>query len=124
MTKSSRKQKAALQQHKYRLKFVPPALDEWKQLEGSVKEPLRKLLRKRLDSPHVPESALHGPLRGCYKIKLGKQGYRIVYTVEDDALIVLVLAVDKREDAVVYRSALDRVRGGLAAMIDRLAPQR
>jgi mRNA interferase RelE/StbE len=58
-------------------------------LDGSVKEPLRKLLKKRLDNPHVPGAALHGELQGYYKIKLRQQGYRLVYGVEDDVLIVV-----------------------------------
>lgn len=83
----------------YRLKFVPAALKEWNQLDGSVKVLLRKQLKKRLIQPHVPGAVLHGQLRHCYKIKLLKQGYRLVYTVEDDTLVVLVLAIDKRENA-------------------------
>ncbi|NYT63269.1 type II toxin-antitoxin system RelE/ParE family toxin [Alcaligenaceae bacterium] len=93
----------------YRLKFVPEALTEWNKLDGSVKEPLRKALRKRLEQPHIPGAELHGGLQNCYKIKLRKQGYRLVYSVEDDALVVLVLAVDKREDLVAYRSAINRL---------------
>ena len=96
-------------EHKYRLKFVPSAWSEWQRLDGSVKEPLSKLLKKRLDNPHVPGAALHGALTGHYKIKLNKQGYRLVYGVEDDVLIVMVMAVDKREDSVVYQSAMARV---------------
>ena len=76
----------------YRLKFLPEALDEWNALDGSVKSVLRKLLKKRLEQPHVPGAELHGALRDCYKIKLLKQGYRLVYQVEDDVLVVLVLA--------------------------------
>lgn len=91
--------------HRYRLKFVPSAWAEWRALDGSVREPLRRLLKKRLDSPHIPGSALHGDLRGFYKIKLRKQGIRLVYGVEEDALIVMVLAVDRREDGAAYRSA-------------------
>lgn len=94
---------------KYRLKFIPEALAEWNELDGSVKEHLRKALRKRLEQPHMPGSELHGDLQHCYKIKLRKQGYRLVYSVEDDALVVLVLAVDKREDLAAYRSALNRL---------------
>ena len=78
-------------------------------MDGSVKETLRKLLQKRLNSPHVSGGALHGDLLGCYKIKLKKQGIRLVYRVDDGALIVMVMAVDKREDAAVYRSAMERV---------------
>jgi mRNA interferase RelE/StbE len=95
--------------HKYRFQFVPSAWAEWQKLDGSVKEPLRKLLKKRLDNPHVPGAALHGALTGHYKIKLNKQGYRLVYGVQDDVLIVMVMAVDKREDSVVYQSAMARM---------------
>lgn len=95
--------------HKYRLLFHPEALKEWNALDGSVKKPLKKLLAKRLDNPHVPGGALHDDLIGCYKIKLKKQGVRLVYRVEEDALVVMVMAVDRREDSVVYRSALARL---------------
>lgn len=98
-----------VRKYKYRLLFLPSALKEWQALDGSVKEPLRKLLQKRLNNPHVPGGALHGELRGYYKIKLNKQGVRLVYGVEDDALIVMVMAVDKREDGAVYRSVVARV---------------
>jgi len=94
---------------RYRLKFIPEALAEWNTLDGSVKEPLRKALRKRLLRPHLPGSELHGELNHCYKIKLNKQGYRLVYSVEDDVLTVLVLAIDKRENLVAYRSAIERL---------------
>ncbi|MBK5914655.1 type II toxin-antitoxin system mRNA interferase toxin, RelE/StbE family [Rhodocyclus purpureus] len=96
----------------YRLKFLPEALDEWNALDGSVKSVLRKLLKKRLEQPHVPGAELHGELRDCYKIKLLKQGYRLVYQVEDDVLVVLVLAVAKREDLAAYRSAVERLLAG------------
>ncbi|WP_305044932.1 type II toxin-antitoxin system RelE family toxin [Geoalkalibacter sp.] len=93
----------------YRLKFVPEALQEWQALDGSIKEPLRKALKKRLERPHVSGAELHGELRGCYKIKLRKQGYRLVYMVEDDTLVVLVLAIDRRENMAAYRAALARL---------------
>ena len=95
--------------YKYRLFFLPQALTEWKALDGSVKENLKKLLAKRLENPHVPGGALHGELSGCYKIKLNKQGIRLVYAVEDDKLIVMVMSVDKREDSIVYKSAVTRM---------------
>jgi mRNA interferase RelE/StbE len=93
----------------YRLKFLPEALAEWRALDGSVKEVLRKALKKRLEQPRLPGSQLHADLRDCYKIKLRKQGYRLVYSVDDGVLVVLVLAVDKREDMTAYRSAVERL---------------
>lgn len=100
----------AAPRHRYRLRFVPSAWEEWQALDGSLKEPLRKLLRKRLDNPHVPGAALRGDLQGFYKIKLRKQGVRLVYGVEDDVLIVMVMvmAVDRREDGLVHASARRR----------------
>ena len=97
---------------RYRLKFLPEALAEWNALDGSVKEVLKKLLKKRLDQPRSPGAELRGDLRDCYKIKLLKQGYRLVYQVEDDVLVVLVLAVAKRQDLAVYRAAVDRLLAG------------
>ncbi len=94
---------------KYKLKFLPEALKEWHQLDGSIKLIFRKAIKKRLIQPKVPGSELHGDLKGCYKIKLLKHGYRLVYTIEDNELVVLVLAVDKRENSIAYQSALFRL---------------
>jgi mRNA interferase RelE/StbE len=105
---------------KHKLRFMPEALDEWRNLDGTVQAHLKKLLAKRLDNPHVPGGALHGPLAGCYKIKLRKQGVRLVYFVEDDHLLVTVLAVDKREDGVVYGSAMSRLSAAAAAITQAL----
>lgn len=109
----------AASRHRYRLAFVPSAWAEWQALDGSVKAPLRNLLKKRLDRPHVHGAALHGALRGYYKIKLRKHGIRLVYGVEDDVLTVMVMAVDKRDDNTVYESALARLAERLPALVNR-----
>lgn len=104
------------QTYRYKLRFMPEALEEWRHLDGSIQSVLKKLLAKRLDQPHVPGGALHGPLAGCYKIKLRQQGVRLVYAVEDDHLLVTVVAVDKREHGVVYESAMARLSTIAAAL--------
>ena len=43
------------------------------------------------------------------KIKLKSVGYRLVYQVEDEVLIVLVIAVGKREQSKVYKAAARRL---------------
>ena len=125
--------------YKYRLLFLPSALKEWQALDGSVKEPLRKLLQKRLSNPHVPGGALHCELKGYYKtqfqsrlmleardaetkIKLNKQGGRLVYGVEDDALVFVVMAVDKRADGAVYRSVVARVSEKVERVTQAIEP--
>jgi len=95
---------------KYTLKFVPDAWREWQALDGSIKQLLKPLLAKRLQNPHVPGPLLHRELAGCYKIKLLKQGYRLVYLVEDNVLVVLVLSVGKREDSEAYMTAAKRIK--------------
>ncbi|MGE4240516.1 type II toxin-antitoxin system RelE family toxin [Ramlibacter sp.] len=111
--KTSRKSAKPLQSSasplpRFRLRFHPEALEEWHALDNSIRAPLKKLLAKRLEHPHIPGSALHPPLAGCYKIKLQKAGVRLVYEVIDEEVIVYVLAVDRREDGRVYGSAVRR----------------
>ena len=93
---------------KYRLKFLPEALEEWKALDGSVRDALRKTLKKRLEQPCTPGAQLHGDLRNCYKIKLRSAGFRLVYEVRDAHLVVIVIAVGKRERNTVYQAAASR----------------
>ncbi len=89
---------------------------EWRDLAGSIQQNLKKLLAKRLDNPHVLGGELHGALSRCYKIKLNKQGVRLVYDVEDDKLIVMVLSVDRRKDNAAYKSAVDRLSADARAL--------
>ena len=42
------------------------------------------------------------------KIKLRSVGYRLIYEVRDSQLIVVVVAVGKRERNAVYKSAAKR----------------
>ncbi len=118
MTSSKRASK-----HKYRLFFLPEALEEWRNLDGSIQQNLKKLLAKRLENPHVPGGELHGVLSTCYKIKLNRQGVRLVYEVEDDKLIVMVLAVDRREDSAVYKSAVARLSAAASALSKAESPK-
>ncbi len=94
----------------YGLRFLPQAWDEWRALDGSIRQTLKGLLVKRLRRPHVPGAALKGELAGLYKIKLLRHGVRLTYGVEDGLLIVIVYCVGKRENATAYRLTLVRLR--------------
>ena len=48
----------AKHKYKYKLRFMPEALEEWRNLDGSVQANLKKLLAKRLDNPRVPGGEL------------------------------------------------------------------
>ena len=92
----------------YKLRFYELALAEWHKLDNSVREPLKKKLIERLEMPHVANSGLSG-MPGCYKIKLLRVGYRLVYRVEDDSIFVTVIAVGKRDKLKVYDTAKSRL---------------
>jgi len=91
----------------YELRFHPDALDEWRKLDSTVREQLKKKLAERLQEPQVPAARLSGR-KDRYKIKLKSLGYRLVYEVRGAELVVLVVAVGKRERNAVYRRAADR----------------
>ena len=91
----------------YELGFHPEALSEWRKLDPSVREVFKKKLAERLENPHVPSARLSGRL-DRYKIKLRAVGYRLVYEVREAQLIVIVVAVGKRERNAVYKAAAGR----------------
>lgn len=92
---------------KYELEFVASALKEWKRLDSNTREQFRKKLKERCENPRVPSAKLHGA-KDRYKIKLRSVGYRLVYEVEDDRLVVVVIAVGRREQSEVYEAAKRR----------------
>jgi len=88
----------------FELGFVEEALKEWKKLDRNTREQFKKKLSERLANPRVPSAQLSGH-RDRYKIKLRSVGYRLVYDVRDTELIVLVIAVGRRDRDAVYRAA-------------------
>lgn len=91
----------------FELEFLEEALDEWKRLDASIRNQFKKKLAERLLEPRIPSSKLSGhPDR--YKIKLRSVGYRLVYEVQNGRLVVLVVAVGKRDQNAVYKAAEKR----------------
>ncbi len=91
----------------YSLKFKEEALKEWRKLDNEVREQFKKKLAERLANPRVPASKLSGQ-KDRYKIKLRNVGYPLVYEVRDNELVVVVVAVGKRERNAVYKAAARR----------------
>jgi mRNA interferase RelE/StbE len=91
----------------YELGFLDEALKEWRKLDRVVRDQFKLKLEERLTHPRIAASKLRGhPDR--YKIKLRSVGYRLVYEVRDHELIVVVVAVGKRERNAVYLAAAKR----------------
>lgn len=91
----------------YELEFSEKAWKEWRKLGSELREQFKDKLVERLANPHVPAARLKG-LSNAYKIKLRSAGYRLVYRVRDEVLVVTVIAVGKRQSGDVYRQALKR----------------
>ena len=93
----------------YKLKFLPSALKEWKKLAPPIQKQFKKKLEERLGNPRVKASQLHG-FKDVYKIKLRSVGYRLVYEVNDNEIVIYIIAVGKRERGLVYSNAQKRTK--------------
>jgi mRNA interferase RelE/StbE len=91
----------------FELAFHPEALREWRKLTPGIREQFKNKLAERVTEPRIPASQLRAS-SNRYKIKLRAAGYRLVYEVRDHELLVLVVAVGKRERNVVYQHADQR----------------
>lgn len=92
----------------YELEFDPRALKEWQKLGETVKNQFRKKLAEVLSHPRIPSARLHD-FPDCYKIKLKASGFKLVYQVKDAQVLVLVIAIGKREKSAVYQDADKRL---------------
>lgn len=92
----------------YSLEFKKQALKEFKKLNSTIKEQFKKKLIERLHNPRIDKDKLSG-YENVYKIKLRSLGYRLAYEVKDEEIVVLVLAVGKREKNKVYDNLNKRI---------------
>jgi len=84
----------------YRIEILPSAIKELGQLP--IKE--RKRIDKRIQSLAVDPRpsgvvAMQGSRKGLLRLRVGN--YRVIYSVEEQRLIVIVVKVGHRQD--VYR---------------------
>ncbi|MDR9892515.1 type II toxin-antitoxin system RelE/ParE family toxin [Pseudenterobacter timonensis] len=92
----------------YLLEFDERALKEWRKLGVTVREQLKKKLAEVIECPRIEANKLRG-MPDCYKIKLRSSGYRLVYQVLDERVVVFVVSVGKRERSDVYSEAIKRI---------------
>lgn len=93
----------------YEVYCVPQAYEEWLNLNHSVKLMFVKKLKERIHNPTQNNDGLKGALIGCYKIKLKRAGYRLIYQVLEDKIILLIWAIDKRDKNLAYKTATQRI---------------
>ncbi len=94
---------------KYNLEFEKRALKEWNKLEPNIRKQLKSKLLERLENPLIKKDKL-SYMKDCYKIKIRNSGYRLVYTVIESRLVVLVLSIGRRERKEAYIKAKTRIK--------------
>lgn len=94
----------------YKVFCVKEAHDEWDNLDESIKEQFKGKLRELVQNPDIPSKRLHSPLNGYYKIILKRAGYRLVYEIIKDRIVLLVWTVGKRKESEVYKTAQKRLK--------------
>ncbi|MEY4269412.1 MAG: hypothetical protein RLZZ58_628 [Pseudomonadota bacterium] len=82
----------------YAIEIAPEAQREWKKLDPSIKRQFVKKLEKLCHNPKVASAKLRGH-SNAYRIKARDAGYRLIYVVQDARLIILIVAVAKRDSS-------------------------
>lgn len=97
----------------YRVEFLPDAAHEFEALDGSLKRLAAKQIDKLAERPELgaPLGKRMGiDLTGYRKTYFGKKGYRIVYEIQRQRLVILIIGIGKRERAEIYREVAERLR--------------
>ena len=108
MNRENTRQRSTWLGMSFKLRFKEQALQEWHSLDHTIREQFAKKLRGLKDNPRVKSAGLGG-MKDCYKIKLRKVGYRLVYEVRDQELVILVVSIGKRERNAAYKMAAKRL---------------
>ncbi|MDP2823793.1 MAG: type II toxin-antitoxin system RelE/ParE family toxin [Sulfuritalea sp.] len=91
----------------FELAFLEEALKEWGKLDRPIREQFKSKLQERLENPRIASAKLSGHA-DRYKIKLRSAGYRLVYEVRDKEVVVVVVAIGRRDRNAVYKIAATR----------------
>jgi mRNA interferase RelE/StbE len=96
---------------RFNVLLIQEAKKDFEKLDGSIKKQILKKLILLETNPFLgkPLGNRAGmDLAGYYKLYAYKKRIRIVYEVKNEALIILVISIGKREDFTVYLQALLR----------------
>jgi mRNA interferase RelE/StbE len=98
---------------RYSVTLTADAAKDFRRLDGSLKQPVAKQLKKLETSPLLGEHLGNKTgldLTGYYKLYAAKKGIRIVYRIIQQEVLVEIVAIGKREELAVYRTSQKRIR--------------
>lgn len=79
----------------YRVELRPAAVRALKKLDPPIRRRIRGAITLLAEDPRPPAAR---PLRGrpAFRVRVGD--YRVIYTIADDVLLVVVVTVGHRQD--------------------------
>ncbi|MHB1341796.1 MAG: type II toxin-antitoxin system RelE family toxin [Coriobacteriia bacterium] len=84
----------------YGIEFAPSADRQFRKLDAETRRRLAPVIDGLATDPRPQSAKRLSATEHLYRVRCG--AYRIVYAIEDDRLVVLVVALGHRRD--VYRS--------------------
>ena len=84
---------------RYHVEFSAPAAKQFRKLPGAIQQRLAPRINELAVDPRPHGSKKLSGEEGIFRIRVGD--HRVVYSIEDDALVVLVVKIGDRRD--VYR---------------------
>lgn len=107
----------------YRIVIQPTALKLLKEIsDRRIRQKISDRIDKLKESPEMQGKPLLGELDGFYSVRAVAQRYRIIYTIEQAQVIVMIVALGIRKDGSkqdVYALAKKLLRLGLLDESDK-----
>lgn len=60
------------------------------------------MLEKRRSNPRIPGTEVRGSKSSLYRLKLLREGLRLIYEVDDENKLIIVIAIGKRDKDEIY----------------------
>jgi len=99
----------------YKIKFIPDAANDYKELDGSVRKDVDKKLELLNENPFLGErlgNKYNIDLTGFYKIYVHSKQFRIVYRLigAQRIEIIEIWGIGKREKEEIYKKIGNRLK--------------
>jgi len=86
----------------YKVIFIEDVYKDLQKLDKSLQIEILKVIKKLEENPYLGKP-LKGNLKNFYKIYVFRKKYRIVYTLEENNLIILIVGIGKRDKEKIYK---------------------
>jgi mRNA interferase RelE/StbE len=95
------------------IQFIPEAVNDYKSLDGSIKNLVNEKIDQLRENPFLGESLGNKnniDLTGYYKIYVAKKSYRIVYRIiKNEIEIIEIWGIGKRDKMEIYKKVRKRI---------------